>query len=126
MIRCRPERLKELPTLRCCQVLGVSRSHLYEGAQAPETAAVADELEQLVKEAAEGSPAYGYRRVSAKLRKKGHNKATLGRVRRRMRKLHLSRRRRARRVRTSIPGKGTASPNLLKQQPVNGLRQALG
>lgn len=125
MIRARPERLSELPTLRCCQVLGVSRSHLYECAQAPETSAVADELEQLVKEAADGSPAYGYRRVSAKLRKKGHKKATPGRVRRRMRNLRLNRRRRSRRVRTSIPGKGSASPNLLKQQPVTQLRQAL-
>lgn len=125
MIRARPERLKELPTLRCCQVLEVSRSHLYESSQQKESDAVVDELEQLVKQAAEESPAYGHRRVSAKLRKKGYKKATVGRVKRHMRKLNLSRRRRAKRVRTSIPGKGPASPNLLKEQPVTGLRQAL-
>ena len=125
MIGARPERLKELPTLRCCQILGVSRSHLYEALKAPETDAVADELDQLVKQAADDSPAYGYRRVSAKLRKKGHKKATQGRVRRRMRKLRLNRRRRPRRTRTSIPGKGPSSPNLLKEHRVDGLRQAL-
>lgn len=125
MIRTRPGRLRELPTLRCCQVLGVSRSHLYESAHTPEPSAAADELEHLVKEAAEESPAYGYRRVSAKLRKRGHKNATWSRVRRRMRKLGMNRRRRPRRVRTSIPGKGDASPNLLKEEPVTQLRQAL-
>lgn len=110
MIRDRRQELRDLSVERCCQILSLSRSEYY--ARPVQVEAKADELLEAVRDAADVRPAYGYRRIGAALRKRGNRRATDKRVRRRMKQLGLNRRRRRRKARTTVPGKGPASPNL--------------
>jgi putative transposase len=123
MIRNRRLDLRELPVERCCQLLSVSRSEYYAKVELEH--AGPDELLAAVQELADKKSAYGYRRIAAHLRKKGRHRATDRRVRRRMRQLGLNRRRKRRKARTTVPGKGPASPNLAAELVLTGPRQLL-
>ena len=125
MIRERTEALKALPVERCCQVLKVSRSEYYRRLKEPLAKGETNDLDGLVSEAADERTVYGYRRISAHLRRKGHAKASEKRVRRSMKRLRLSRRKRRRKPVTTTPGKGPAAPNLMKETKVSAPRQLL-
>lgn len=121
MILERSKQLQALSIQRCCQLLELSRSEFYR----PEAPEKEDELDLLVEEAALERPAYGYRRVAAELKRRGSPRASHKRVRRRMKRLGLSARRKKRKARTTTPGKAPASPNLAKDLKPKALRELL-
>lgn len=125
MIRERREELRELPVERCCQVLKVSRSEYYRRLKEPAATGDTGDLDRLVSQASDERTVYGYRRISAHLRRKGHVKASDKRVRRSMKRLGLNRRRRRKRPLTTTPGKAPACPNRLKEARVSAPREAL-
>jgi putative transposase len=124
VIRARRPELRPLPVERCCQVLGVSRSQYYANG-IPKAGVLPDELSERVMEAATQRLVYGFRRVAAHLRRQGILSATPKRVRVRMKRLGLSRGRKRRFVRTTLPGKGVASPNRAKDLVPTGPGQLL-
>ena len=123
MIRQRSDRVRSLGVERCCQVLEVSRSEYYAARTKSER--VPCELDSLVQAVADKRPAYGYRTISARLRKDGHDLATHKRVRLSMRRLGLVRRPRRRWTCTTTPGKGPAAPNLAAEIQVTEPRRLL-
>ena len=125
MIRSRRAEQDALSIERCCQLLHLTRSVFYAHEVDEGSEQVADELVEQIQQLADKRSAYGYRRISADLQKRGHRRATTKRVRARMRSLGLSRRRKRRKARTTTPGKGPASPNLAADLKLSGLRQLL-
>ena len=124
MIRAR--RPVGLPIDRSCQILQVCRSEFY--ANLPKEVSVepvTDELLEAIQAVADERPAYGYRRIGASLRKRGHRSASNKKVRTRMRQLGLNRRKKRRKARTTVPGKGPCSPNLAADLNLTGPRQLL-
>lgn len=112
MILLRDEELRELPLERCCQVLGVSRSFVLRSAPKgeDETPAWRPRLEELCLE----FPGYGYRRASAQLLAEGFGQASPKSVRSLMARLGLHRRRRTRRIRTTLSDGSACGANLAK------------
>ena len=102
------ELVRDFPTSAVCRALGVPRSSLYYRRQTPDETA----LKAALEEVAGRWPTYGYRRLTAQLRREGT--AVNGkRVRRLMRELELVRRSRRSR-RTTNSGHGFRRyPNLL-------------
>lgn len=125
MIRDRREELQALPVERCCQVLSVCRSEYYAHLKGPKEADLSQALDALVSQAADERTRYGYRRISAHLRKGGHEGATDKRVRLSMKRQGLSRRAKRRSARTTVAGKGEAAPNLAKETVVGSPRRLL-
>ncbi len=123
MIRGREGLAAKLSIDRCCQVLEVSRSFFYKKAEPVKQEP--DALEVVVLAFAEKHVAHGYRMISARLQESGYADATVKKVRRLMTKHGLKSRKRRSFVRTSIPGIGPVSPNLLKDAVLTGPKQAL-
>lgn len=123
MIRTRTERLRTLPVERCCQALSVCRSQYYAVRKAKEPVSVT--LDASVQGAADRRIPYGYRRISAHLRREGRSYATQKRVRLSMRRLNLVRRPRRRWTCTTTPGKGPSAPNLAAEMEVTQTRKLL-
>lgn len=124
MIRERREELQALPVERCCQVLAVCRSEYYESLKAKEKKPSL-ELDAFVAAAADERTRYGYRRISAHLRKGGHEGATDKRVRLSMKRQGLAARPKRRFTRTTLPGKAEAAPNLARETAVESPRRML-
>jgi len=121
----RDHRPAGLPVERSCQLLNLSRSEYYECISDEAQEPIPDDLLEEIVSLTDERTAYGYRRVGANLRKRGNAKASDKKVRTRMRKLGLNRRRKRRKPRTTIPGKGPASPNLAADLNLTGLRELL-
>lgn len=103
----------EYPIQLICRSVSLSRSvFYYQPAQRPEQLLLKDEIERIAAE----YPCYGYRRVTAELRRKGH-KINHKKVLRIMREADLLVQVK-RYCRTTIPGVGTY-PNLLKDLEVD-------
>ncbi len=111
---------------RACALLGLSRSHFYAGRQ-PATAATVAADEQRLRARLEALclafPRYGYRRLTAQLRREGFP-VNHKRVLRLQQELLLTCRVRRRTVRTTQSQHGFGRyPNLLPQHPPTGLNQ---
>lgn len=112
---------------RACALLQLSRSQYYAAGQAAAAPAVAA-TEQRLRERLEALclefPRYGYRRLTAQLRREGFL-VNHKRVLRLQQELHLTCRVRRRTVRTTQSQHGFGRyPNLLPHHPVHGLNQA--
>lgn len=117
------QRPESLPLAQICRALSVSRPGYYrwrgERATAAADMAVRDQIQRIVLE----MPAYGYRRVTHELHRRGYP-ANHKRVLRLMREDNLLCLRKQRWVCTTDSGHGLAVyPNLLPELVVNGLDQ---
>jgi transposase InsO family protein len=117
----------ELPLARACQLLGLNRGSYYRVQEEPEPAADALALRQAIEQVVLEFPGYGYRRVTACLRRDGWP-VNHKRVLRIMREESLLCQLKRRWVRTTDSAHGlTVYPNLLKQagwRSLTGLDQA--
>jgi transposase InsO family protein len=116
-----------LTVARACALLQLSRSQYYAAGQVPAAAPLAA-AEQQLRERLEALclefPRYGYRRLTAQLRREGW-RVNHKRVLRLQQELHLTCRVRRRTVRTTQSQHGFRRyPNLLRHHPVEGLNQA--
>ena len=112
---------QELPLARACELVEVSRSWFYDRQlrEPPHDTALQDEIEKIVVK----WPAYGYRRTTAELARRGHP-ANHKRVLRIMREQSWLCRLCRRRPRTTQSDHGlTVYPNLLRDARITGLNQ---
>jgi putative transposase len=113
-----------LSTRRLCAGLGISRSWWYETTRAREPDGEALALREAIERIVLAFPGYGYRRVTQALRRDGWV-VNAKRVQRIMREESLLCQSKRRFVVTTDSRHGYGRyPNLLREQPVDGLNQA--
>lgn len=114
----------DLSTRRMCTLVGISRSWWYETTRAREPDSEAVALREAIEQIVLAFPGYGYRRVTQALRRDGWV-VNAKRVRRILREESLLCQIKRRYVVTTDSRHGYGRyPNLLREQPVDGLNQA--